>query len=355
MNQKGLLYRVLTVTVLLSFSAGGFAATNETASASSAKSDDTNAQEVLQSYLQLQEQIHATQLAIERGREETEAASTMQTKALAERLEAVEKALAAQRARELDAMQSSNRVMLVVAGAFASLGFVAMLLTAYFQWRTVNRLTDLSRAFPAAGLLGERPVRALLGNPEMAAMSSTGATEQSNQQLLGAISRLEKRIYELEHATRPTLENGEPPAEAQLASNGSSATLANGKPQLEQTATATAKPVNPSTQVGVLLKKGQSLLNLDQAVEAINCFDEILQAEPNNPEALVKKGAALEKLQKLDEAIVCYDKAIAADASMTIAYLHKGGLFNRLERFNEALACYEKALKTQEKSSPAAN
>ena len=106
--------------------------------------------------------------------------------------------------------------------------------------------------------------------------------------------------------------------------------------------------VPDAARITMLLGKGQSLLNLDQAEEALACFDQVLTLDPNHPEALVKKGAALERLRKLDEAIACYDQAIAADSSMTVAYLYKGGLFNRMERFGEALECYEKALHTQE-------
>jgi Flp pilus assembly protein TadD len=57
----------------------------------------------------------------------------------------------------------------------------------------------------------------------------------------------------------------------------------------------------------VLLGKGQSLLNLDHAEEAVACFDQVLAIDANHAEAQVKKGAALERLRKLDEAIVCYD------------------------------------------------
>jgi len=115
---------------------------------------------------------------------------------------------------------------------------------------------------------------------------------------------------------------------------------------------ATELAVGASTEAGRitgLLGKGQSLLNVDKAEEALACFDEVLMLDARNAEALVKKGTALERLRKLDEAIECYDRAIAADSSMTIAYLYKGGLFNRLERFTEAMECYEKALRTQEK------
>src|ERR1043166_38747 len=109
---------------------------------------DTNSQETVRSYLQLQEQLHATQIAIERTRREADEAAAETAKLTAARLQAIEHALSAQRAQELQAMQSSNRVMLVVSGSFASLGLAAMLFMAYFQWRTVNRLAEISAVLP---------------------------------------------------------------------------------------------------------------------------------------------------------------------------------------------------------------
>jgi tetratricopeptide (TPR) repeat protein len=288
---------------------------------------DAASQEILRAYLQLQEQLHAAQLAIERTRMEMDEAATRNAGALAARLRTIEESLASQRVRELEAMQSSNRTMLLVAGTFAGFGFLAMLFTAYFHWRAMNRLSEVSGGFSLSHTLGAGSALATIG-PGDAHLVSVAPVEQSNTRLLGAIDRLEKRILELEQTAHHPL-----PASAEGA-NGSGAP---GEGQLP----------NTSSRIGTLLGKGQALLNLDQAEEALVCFDEVLALDPNHAEGLVKKGAALERLRKLTEAIECYDRAIEADQSMTMAYLCKGGLFNRMERFSEALECYEQALRTQ--------
>jgi len=303
------------------------------------KIEETNAQETLRSYLQLQEQLHAVQLAIDHNRKEAEAATAERAKALAVRLEGIEQSLAAQRSQELKAMESSNRVMLVVAGGFATLGFLAMLFMAYFQWRTINRLAEITASLPVAHALGSS-VAALGGGDSH--VVTIGPPEQANQRLLGALEQLEKRIHELEHTTQTPL----PEALALHHEPAGPPPLPNGEQAPPAPGDAVEAP--ESARITVLLGKGQSLLNLDKPEEAVACFDQVLALDARHPEALVKKGAALERLRKLDEAIVCYDRAIAADNSLTVAYLYKGGLFNRLERFGEALECYEKALRTQE-------
>ena len=315
----------LLVFALAAWSTAGVGAEAASPTALTGRAEETNIQDTLRNYLQLQEQLHATQLAIERSRTQTEAAAAENAKALAARLQSIEQALGTQRAQELTAMQSSNRVMLVVAGLFAALGFLAMLFMAYFQWRTINRLAEISTALPLAHALGA-------GDSHLV---TVGPPEQSNQRLLGALEQLEKRIHELEHTTHTPLHEGAPLDHE-------------GKAPPPQSGEEPAGTGPDAARITVLLGKGQSLLNLDQAEEALGCFDQVLALDSNHPEALVKKGAALERLRKTDEAIACYDRAIAADSSLTVAYLYKGGLFNRMERFNEALECYEQALRTQE-------
>lgn len=285
---------------------------------------DTNAAAALRSYVQLQEQLHAAQLAIERGRQEAAAAAAKSVEAIAERLQNLEQTLAAQRQRELEQLEGANRLMLIIGGSCAAVGFLAMLLTAYFQWRAVGRLTEFS-VVTQAGFAAHRSLPAVAGG--------TANADQANARLFGALDRLEKRIHELEHTALA------PVADAAL-------------PVTTETATTNAAPAAAPDRYAALIAKGQSLLNLDKIEDAIACFDEILALDPKHGETLIKKGEALERLRRTDEAILCYDAAIAADSSMTIAYLHKGGLFNRMERYEEALKCYELALRTQEKPQP---
>jgi len=325
----GILRLSLLCAILLAISGSPVAIAEGTNSP--VQSGETNSLE-LQTYLQLQEQLHATRLAIENVGIEAKQAAAQNAEQLAGRLHALEQAVAAQRAKELEAMQSSNRNMLYVAGAFASIGCVAMLLMGYFQWRTVNRLAELSAGFPAGAIAlgGPRPIAAL-GPGGMHEVTAAPAISP-NPELLETIRRLEKRVHELEHSSPPPLANGDPTSDPHH-SNGHDSNRSS---------------LPAEKNVHLLLGKGQSLLNMDKAEEALACFEEALALEPNNADALVKKGTALERLRKLNEAIECYDHAIAADSSMTIAYLYKGGLFNRMERFTEALECYEMALRTQE-------
>lgn len=282
------------------------------------------------------------QMAIEQNRKEAREAAAQNSDVLAGRLLAIEKALETQRSRELEAMQSSNHLMLLVAGTVAGTGFVAMLLMSFFQWRTVNRLAQIS-SLPS---FGWGPARAALG-PGDITLGQVGPAEQSSMRLLSAMEQLQKRIHELEHTTRTPLHDAHESNGGGHAAEGSNTN--GGSVGASHRAGSSPDSSEEANSASVLLGKGQSLLNLDDVQGAVACFDQVLKIDPSNAEAWVRKGTALERLQRLDEAVECYDRALAADGSLTIAYLHKGGLFNRMERFNEALECYEKALRTQEK------
>ncbi len=300
----------------------------------------TNFQELLHAYLQLQEQFQATQLTIEQNRQEAKEAAARNAEALSKGLQSVQQAFSAERAQELEVMQSSNqamqrsnKVVLDVVATFAAMVFLTLLILIYFQRRTSGSLAAIAAALPAALGFGPGSAVSALG-PDDSHLVPSGAVEQSNLRLFGAIEQLKKRIQGLGQGARFKLKSSA--GTSSSGGNGGSPAPSNGDSGARNTA---------------LMSEARSLLDADNTEAAIACFDKVLALEPDHREALVKKGAALERLHKLNEAIECYDRAIAVDSTMTIAYLHKGGLCNRLERFKEALECYEKALRTHDEWS----
>lgn len=303
--------------------------------AESSADPQAGSNETLRSYLQLQEQLHATQLALERNRQETEALAARNAEAVAARFKSIEAAVSSQRLTEMQSMQttlqSNNRLMLIVGGSIAGVGFFVLLATGYLQWRSVNRLAEFSALVQSTRAALAAPTQ----NQAEAQLLGVGETVQANTKLFGALTQLEKRIHELEHSTSDKL-----PSQTLTAGTGNTGT----------DAAILAETNGHQDHNSLLMAKGQSLLNMEKPTEALECFEEILKTDPDHAEALVKKGIVLEELRQTDEAIRCYDRAIESNADLTIAYLQKGGLFNRLERYEEALQCYEQALHAQEKA-----
>jgi tetratricopeptide (TPR) repeat protein len=305
--------------------AGSLAARSQAADTNSIA---TNLDAAVNGYLQVQMQLHDTQLELEKSREEARqnAADT------AARIQALENSLATQRAQELETAQKNQQSMFMMAGALGLTVLAAVLFMVYLQWRAVTRLVEtVSRQGAALASAGTIPQLAAPGR---------AAVEIANERLFSAVDHLEKRILELEQSARAALPKRAPaPAgEAKAGTTPAASPGANGQ----------------DSRIESLLATGQSLLNGNEPEQALKLFDEALAINPRHAGALVKRGGALEKLERLNEAIACYDQAIAADDAFTIAYLHKGGLFNRMARYDEALQCYERALHTQERKSAAA-
>jgi len=304
--------------------------------------------------------VRLDQEAIDQLRREIEQSAARNAEAIAAGLSLIEPELARMHERQMEAVQSSNRTLLIVAGIFGAVGFLGLILVSLILVRAIGRFSELAvMAGPRGQILGSGHALAVLGTGEMTAARASAA-EQASGRFQGAIEQLHKRIGELEHSVQAagaeTLGShpGEGPQAAGPTANVEPLTSALNIQPLLPTSTSPSSPpaegAAAAPRATLLLGKGQALLNLDSAEQALRCFEEVLSLEPNNPEALIKKGMALEKLQDWEQALESYDRAIAADSSLTVAYLYRGGVCNRLQRYREALESYEQALRTEKKS-----
>ena len=337
-----LVYQAL-LAVCLAFAFSGFTADTPETTPASGQTNNAAADslQALRAYLQLQEQLHSTTTlieqarkeneaaarrhgeAIEQAREESEAAAKRNAETIAARLKLIEETLTMQREREIEVIQKSNRMLITIVAVVGGLGLLAVVFTAFFLWRALNRVAHISTALQPLYTMNAR--QAAL-HPADAPIVTLNGPEASNSRLLGALEKLEKRIHELENtAARQHLRSSDSSEDRQTTSTSS------------------------ADEVTALIAKGQKFLDSKEPQKALECFDAALELEAHNAEALVKKGTALEQTKRLEEAIECYDKAIAVNQGLTVAYLHKGAVYNQLERFSEALECYEQALRTQHK------
>ena len=260
-------------------------------------SSSTNADATVNGYLQIQMQLHDTQMALERSRDEARQTAADTTA----RIEALEQAIAARHAADLEVAQKNQQSLFMLAGAFGLTVLAAVLFMAWLQWRSVARLVETASRQGAA--------LASAGAVHQLAAPGRAAVEISNSRLLDIVGQLEKKILDLESGGR----------------------------------LLSAPPAKPDS-----LAEGQAFLDANEAQKALECFEKVLAAQPQNPEALVKKASALEKLDRVDEALACCDRAIAANGAPVTAYLFKGGLLNRLQRYDESLKCYEQAMQARD-------
>ena len=298
---------IFAVCAAVLLGAQGFAAdTNTTPVAAPTTPPGVTREEVANNYLHIQEQIHESQLAIEKNQQSALDAARSNSDALNARIQSLEKAIADQRTVDTDAARKTQQTTLFLAGAFGLAGLGIMLLMVYFQWRAFTQLAQISgqqhMAIANAGAVHQ------LAGPGRATV------ETANAQLLDVVGRLEQRINELE----------------------------GGQKMLPEI--VTAKTPDP-------LAEGQALLDQNAPQKALEFFDKFPAIHPESADGLVKRAAALEKLGRDEDALASSNRAIAADNTCVIAHLHKGGLLNKLRRYDEALNCYEQALNAQDKKA----
>jgi len=311
---------------------------------SNTNTEISDAQALLRSNLLVQEQLHNALRAIEQARQDADAAAKRNADIFNERLSGLEKSLAEQRAVDLESMRNSNRSILMAGSILGAVGILALLCTAFFQVRALNRVAEvgslISSTIPPN-------VPRELGPGDSMSPVRLGSAEQSNVRFITAIEQLEKKIHQLDSVNLHSSFQPEAPKPAATKSahnSGSGLTDRNGR------ALNGSETSEIAARVNLLLTEGQALLDGGDADNALVYFEQALDIEPNNTDALLKKGATLEALRKMTEAIETYDRVIATDSSITVAYLYKGGVLNRLQRFAEAMECYEQALKTHPKS-----
>ena len=178
--------------LLCSVSWGGLTAQTNPPPPAATSIADTNSQALLQACLQLQDQLRVTQLAMEQSRQEIKAAAAQSAESFSKALESIQESFAAQRARDSEAMQQSNKLTLMVVGTFAAMGFLTLLMMSYFQWRMSKGLAEISAAVPAA-----------LGLGAGSAAGALGPARQSDLRLPGATQHHEDRIPELPQSAFP--------------------------------------------------------------------------------------------------------------------------------------------------------
>jgi len=266
----------------------------------------TNNDAMVNGYLQIQEQLHATQMAIADIRAAAADDAKRNADTIATRLEALEQSVAAQRNADGEAARRTQQLTLLLAAGFGLAGLGIMALMFYFQWRAFTKIAEIS-AQQNAALANAGAVHQLAG-PGRAAVAS------SNARLLDVVEQLERKIIELENGSNLLVE------------------------------AADSKSFD-------LLIEGQTLLDAGQPQKALEVFDRLLAAHPDQADTLVRRSAALEKLGRLPAALEACDRAIARDGTFMPAFLQKGGLLNKLNRHDEALNCFEQVLLEQKKKA----
>src|SRR5271166_3895739 len=110
------LCRNLLIIYVCSAVSGGVFAVETNAAVSSLPLDAANG------FLQIQQQLHDTQLAIEHSRQQVEAETRRNAEDMAARIDALQQTIATQRQGEIAAAQKTQQLILILGGIFGAMG-----------------------------------------------------------------------------------------------------------------------------------------------------------------------------------------------------------------------------------------
>ena len=228
-----------------------------------------------------------------------------QRRLLAARLQALEQTVAASAKATPRRRGKTQRLTLLLAGAFGLVGA---------GHHAADGLFPVARVHAARGDFRRSSTPAIanatrfISSPRRAAHGGKPPTRGCSN----VVDQLEKRIHELE-ADRNCCR----------------------KSRRSKPATCWRTSKNFSTR--------------NQPQKALECVEKFLAAQPGQCRGAGQAGGGAGETGAQRRGAGELDRAIAADGTLAIAHLHKGGLLNRLRRYDEALDCYERALVAQEK------
>ena len=251
---------------------GGQLSAAETNSVEAAPAAESQTQLMVNSFLQLQAQLHNAEIAIEKSREEAAAEAKRNTDLLTARIQTLEDTIAAQRANEADMAQKNQQFTLMMAVAFGLIVVAAVLFMAYLQWRAVARLVETVRLAPAGiCLAGPWPGRA--GTDDQC---GRGTVERAAVQHGGPVAETDP---ELEQGARATLAEKTPST-----ANGSHAVS---EPKKESATAMTGKNASPTCS-----RKASRCWMRNEPEKAMECFDVALGLDAEDtPRRWSKKAA----------------------------------------------------------------
>jgi len=97
---------------------------------------------------------------------------------------------------------------------------------------------------------------------------------------------------------------------------------------------------------GILYRQGQLFSRLGKNTEALDIFDTVLEADPNDIDALYEKSDILQDLEKYDEALRVCEQGLKIDPDDGDLLGLKGSILLSLKKSEEALSFFEQSIQS---------
>lgn len=97
-------------------------------------------------------------------------------------------------------------------------------------------------------------------------------------------------------------------------------------------------------------RRGDTLARMGYYGEALSCFDQVIEVQPNHHAAWVFRAVALIHLERYQQALESCDRALRLYPTSPEAWLFRGVALQRLGKFRLAYGCFSQAMQPASKS-----
>ena len=105
------------------------------------------------------------------------------------------------------------------------------------------------------------------------------------------------------------------------------------------------------SKINSLLGAASELCEDGKFVDALKCYDEILNTEPNSTKANIDKGVTLQNLEHISQAIQMYEKVLNLEPENIDALINMGSALHTLGKYTDAISYYNIVLRLDKKIS----
>jgi tetratricopeptide (TPR) repeat protein len=105
-----------------------------------------------------------------------------------------------------------------------------------------------------------------------------------------------------------------------------------------------AVKVSPATSSDAFLKIGDILRDQGKFEDALNSYNQAIEADPSNSNAWSSKGNALADLGEYNQSLTAHNKAVELDPQSAFAWVNKGFVLHKLGKLDEALESFDKSI-----------
>ena len=111
-------------------------------------------------------------------------------------------------------------------------------------------------------------------------------------------------------------------------------------------------PVSPQKSVSLdghlaWLELGDELFQQQRYQEAANCYEKVIEIQPDDYMLWFKQGMALENLHRYEAAITAYEKVIEIQPEDYLVWFKLAKVLEQLRRYEEAVISYDKVIEIQ--------